>query len=51
MKERLLKPVMLKLDKETFYEEDRVPDYGILDDTIIKEVIRRLVSEDVIEVE
>ncbi len=48
---RYLEPIVQKLDKETLYIEDKVPDYGTLDSVTITEVIHRLVSEDVVEVE
>ncbi|MDH5390492.1 MAG: hypothetical protein OEX10_04990 [Candidatus Bathyarchaeota archaeon] len=41
-----------KLEKETLYEEVKVPDYGPLnEEPAFIEVLQRLTSEDVIEVE
>lgn len=49
---RDLKPILSKLEKITYYEEDRVPDYGIPNKTVLGKVLQRLKNgEDVVEVE
>jgi len=49
---RHLKRILLKLEKATYYKEDKVLDYGLLNKTILGEVLQRLGSEeDVVEVE
>lgn len=49
---RNLKPILLKLEKATYYKEDKVPDYGLLNKTILSKVLQRLDNEeDVVEVE
>lgn len=46
-----LEPILSKLEIETFYHEDKVPDYGTLDDLTGMKVARRLTNEDVVEIE
>jgi len=49
---RDLKPILLKLEKVTYYKEDKLPDYGIHNNVILSDVLQRLENEeDVVEVE
>jgi len=47
-----LKPIISKLEKVTYYKEDKVRDYGLLNKIILSQVLQRLnTGEDVVEVE
>jgi len=48
---RNLKRILLKLEKATYYKEDKVLDYGFLNKITLGKVLQRLDEEDVVEVE